>query len=298
LILDDHKFVKGCLLALVSTAIWSGNFIVARIIADKVPPVTAVVLRLVIAIIILLPFVIRPFRAEIDIIRRHLGYIALTAFLGLSVCNTVVYIAAASSPALNLSLIAISSPIFTLLFARLFLHDTLTIRRAIGLAAAILGIAILITGGQPGRLAHFTFSDGDLWMLSQSVSFALYNILVQKKPTQLHPMPYLMALFILATLLLLPWFAWEVSVTPKIQFTPAIVGAIMYLGVGPSLLAYLCWNKSVATIGPSQAAIVSYCLPLFSGAEALLFLGEPITAVHVLSGVMILGGVIFATREQ
>jgi len=292
-----YKSFKGYSLVLVATAIWSGNFIVARILANSVPPVTLVVLRSSIAILVLLPFVIRPLSEEIGVIRKHLGFLALTAFLGLSVCNTVVYVAAATTTALNLTLIAICSPIFTIIFARLFLHDTLTIRRIVSVIAATSGVVFLITDGHPSRLAHLTFSEGDLWMLSQAASFALYSILVRKRPAGLHPLTFLFSLFVLGLLLLLPWFAWELSGARGIEFTPATVAAILYLGLGPSLLAYLCWNESVSIIGPTRAAFVYYCLPLFSGGEALLLLGEPITAVHVLSGTMILGGIIFATRE-
>jgi drug/metabolite transporter (DMT)-like permease len=241
--------------------------------------------------------VIRPLCEEIGVIRKHFWYLALTAFLGLSVCNTVVYIAAATSPALNLTLIAICSPIFTIVFARLFLRDTLTIRRVIGLIAATSGVVFLITEGQPSRLTHLTFSEGDIWMLSQAASFALYSILVRKRPEELRPLTFLSSLFVLGLLFLLPWFAWELSGIQGIEFSPTTVAAILYLGIGPSLLAYLCWNESVAIIGPARAAFFYYCLPLFSGGEALLLLGEPITAVHVLSGGLILAGVIISTRE-
>jgi drug/metabolite transporter (DMT)-like permease len=263
----------------------------------SVPPVTLGVLRSAIAIVVLLPFVIRPLCEEIGVIRQHLGYLALTALLGISICNTVVYVAAATSTALNLSLIAICSPIFTILFARLFLRDTLSIRRIIGLITATSGVVFLITEGQHSRLAHLTFSEGDLWMLAQAASFGLYSVLVRERPAGLHPLPYLFSLFVLGLLWLLPWFAWELSATLRIEFSATTVGAILYLGVGPSLLAYLCWNESVATIGPSRAAFVSYCLPLFSGGEALLLLREPVTIVHLLGGILILAGVVISTRE-
>jgi drug/metabolite transporter (DMT)-like permease len=295
--LKNYRFVKGYALVFAATAIWSGNFIVARVLSSSVPPVTLVILRSAIAILVLLPFVIRPLRNQIPAIGRHLGYLALTAFLGLTICNTVVYVAAATSNALNMTLIAICSPIFTIVFARLFLNDTLTIRRIIALIIASSGVVFLITDGQLSRLTHLTFSEGDLWMLGQAASFALYSILVRKKPAELQPLTFLFSLFVLGTLFLLPWFISELPGMKMIEFSPTILGAILYLGLGPSLLAYLCWNESVAIIGPTRAAFVYYCLPLFSGGEALLLLGEPVTVTHVLSGTMILAGVIFTTRE-
>lgn len=292
-----YRSVKGYSLVLAATVIWSGNFIVARVLSDSVPPVTLVVLRSFIAIIFLAPFVIRPLWGNVAAIRKHIIYIGLTAALGLSMSNTFIYIAAATSPTLNLSLIAICSTVFTIVFARLFLDDVLTFRRIIGLIIATSGVVFLITNGQPSRLANLTFSQGDLWMLGQATSFALYSILVRMKPAELDPLPFLFSLFVLGMLFLIPLFCLELPRTMAIDFSPTILGSIVYLGIGPSLLAYLCWNKSLAIIGPTRAALVYYCLPLFSGLEGLFLLGEPITGVHVLSGTMILAGVIFATWE-
>ena len=53
---------------------------------------------------------------------------------------------------------------------------------------------------------------------------------------------------------------------------------------------------NIALVGPSNVALIYYLLPLFSGIEAFLILDEPATAVHVLSGGLIIGGVAWATR--
>lgn len=294
---QKHGSAKGYFFVLAATAIWSGNFIVARMLADSVPPVTLVVFRSVIAAVILLPLVVRQVWQEIAVIRSHLRYLALTAFLGLTVCNTFLYIAAATSTALNLSLIAICSPVFTALFARIFLHDVFTFRRTVGLIVASAGVVLLVTQGQLDRLLNLAFSGGDLWMLAQAASFALYSILVRSKPTELSSLTFLFSLFVLGLVFLLPLFVWEQSAKAAVEYSPTIIAAIIYLGIGPSLLAYLFWNQSVAIIGPTKSAFVYYCLPLFSGVEAFLLLGEPIYAVHALSGILILGGVIFATTE-
>jgi drug/metabolite transporter (DMT)-like permease len=142
-----------------------------------------------------------------------------------------------------------------------------------------------------------TFSEGDLWMLGQALSFALYSILVRMKSAELAPLTFLFSMFVFGMLFVLPWFDWKQGQAMIIEFSPKIMGAILYLGVGPSLLAYLCWNQSVAIIGPTRAAFVYYCLPLFSGVVGLLMLGEPVNAFHVMSGILILGGVILATNE-
>jgi len=72
---------------------------------------------------------------------------------------------------------------------------------------------------------------------------------------------------------------------------------IIYLGVGPSLFAYFCWNRAIVILGPVRTGLVYYCLPLFSGVGAFLLLNESVHWVQVLSGVLILAGVMVATRE-
>ncbi len=288
--------VQGYILVLTATVIWSGNFIVARIINGSIPPVTTVVLRSIVAIVVLLPFVIRTLVYEARLIRKHLVYIAFTAFLGITVCNTAVYVAASSSKAVNLTLIAICSPIFTIIFARLILKDVLTFRRVLSLLIASTGVVYLVTGGELSRLRALNFNPGDIWMLLQASSFGLYSVMVQKRPLGISPLPFLFSLFLVGTLLLIPWFAWEISTGEGFPISQENILAILYLGLGPSVLAYMSWNKSVSLIGPAKASMVYYCLPLFSASGGLYFLGEQVTAAHFVSGALILTGVILSTR--
>lgn len=297
LVLTESRPVMGYVLVLTATAIWSGNFIVARVLSNSVPPVTLAFLRWAIAVVVLLPFAIRPLCRDIQVIRAHLGYLSLTAFLVVTVFNTLIYMAAHTSKALNLSLIAVSSPIFIVLFARLFLKDRFTFRIILGLVSATIGVILLITEGDLSRLMSLTFSEGDAWMLLAAGIFGAYTILVRVKPVALSPVAFLCSTSILGLLFLLPWVIWELRDVQSVNFSSTVIAAIVYVGIGPSLLAFLCWNEAITLIGPVRSAFVYYSLPVFSGAEALVLLGEPVHFVHVLSGILILLGVIVATRE-
>ncbi len=269
----------------------------ARGLSDSVPPVTLSFLRGLTVVIVLIPFGMRGLCRNMPVIRKHLGYLALSAFLGVTLSNTLIYVAAHTSQALNLSLLTLCSPIFVAIFARLFLHDTLTIRRIAGLLMATVGAVLLITGGQVGHLKSLTFAEGNLWMLVQAASFALYCILVQVKPAEISQGTFLSSMFVLGWLLLVPWFVWEISGVYAIRLSETALMAIIYLAVGPSLLAYLCWNRAIKMIGPVRTGLVYYCIPLFSGIEAYVLLNEPVHWVHALSGALILAGVVIATWE-
>jgi drug/metabolite transporter (DMT)-like permease len=230
-------------------------------------------------------------------VRKHLGYLALAGFFGVTMSTTLVYIAAHSSKALNMALIAMCGPIFLAVFARLFLKDTFTLRRIVGLITATLGAVLLIADGQLSRLMSLTFSEGDVWMLIQAAGFAVYSILIKVKPAELSQSVCLSSLFILGWLFLVPWFVLEIIWVKSISFSPTAIGAIIYLGVGTSVLGFFCWNRAIMIIGPVRTGFVLYCLPLFSGVEAFLVLNESVHWVHVVSGVLILAGLIVATRK-
>ena len=287
----------GYLLAFTATALWAGNFIVARGLSHSMPPVTLAFLRWATAVTVLLPFGLRPLCRDIKIVLSNPGYFALTAFLGVTICNTLIYISAHSSKALNMSLIFMCVPAFTVVLARTFLQDTLTSRRIAGLFIAFVGVVLLITHGHLWRLLSLTFSEGDEWMLGAAASLAIYGVLVRRKPVGLSPAGFLSATFILGLLFLLPWLLWETATVSSINFSSSALEGIIYLGVGPSLLGFLCWNRAIASIGPVRSGFVLYCHPLLSGVSASLLLGEPINLISVLSGIVIIAGVIVATLE-
>lgn len=287
----------GYLFALMATVIWSGNFIVARGLSSEIAPVTLAFCRWTTATVVLLPFAIAALyrqRAELLASLRHL---IPTAFMGVTIFNTLIYIAGHKTTALNLSLIAIFSPVFIIILAHIFLNDRITVTRMCGVVLSVLGVVMLTTRGDLGLLLELQFNEGDLLMLFGTLIFAVYTILVRRKPIVLLPTAYLGANFILGWIMLVPLVLWEWTYAPPVMPAPHVLGSILYIGVGASLLAYLFWNYAIASIGPAKAGIVYYSLPLFCGVEAWLILGEAITWVHGLSGFLIVCGIFIANRQ-
>jgi drug/metabolite transporter (DMT)-like permease len=294
----NRESLAGYFFVLGATIIWSGNFIVARGLSDSIPPVTLAFLRWTTAVVVMLPFCLRALWRERTTIKGNLGYLSLTAFLGVTLFNTLVYMAGRTSPALNMSLIATFSPVFVVILARFLFKEPITAWRVVGLVTATVGVALLVTDGKLSLLLNMTFTEGDLWMLPAAAIFAGYSILVRRKPGELGQGAFLGAIFMIGLVFLLPWTIWEQWGSRGVTFSATAVLAILYLGVGPSLLAFLCWNRAIALIGPARASFVYYSLPVFSGIEASLILREPIDLVHVFSGALILIGIITATLES
>lgn len=209
----SSKTVRGVLFALGATVIWSGNFILARGLNQSIEPATLALLRWATAFAGLLPFACWAAWKERAAIRRSLPAMIPMAVLGVSVFNTLLYKAAQTSSALNLSLIATSTPVFIILLARIFLAERLTMGKILGLGTALGGVLLLITGGDPTRLFSLEVTIGDLWMSLAAVTFAAYSILVRRFRQPLSQPVFLLTLFGVGIVFLLPWAGWEISMT-------------------------------------------------------------------------------------
>lgn len=283
--------------AMGATALWSGNFIVARGLTDLIPPVSLAFYRWLTAVLVFAPFAVSGVIREWPLIRRHIRYMAVTAFIGVTCFNTFIYIAGHTTSAMNLSLIAITFPVFVVLISRVLFKEVITIKRAVGILVVLAGVVCLITRGELDRILAIRFVAGDLWMLASAVLFAVFSILLKHKPDGIRLYAFQFTLFSLGLMFLLPFFLWEQTRTPGLFLNQATLPAVLYVGVFASLCAFLFWNRAILLLGPSRAGMIYYTLPLFSGLLAFLCLGENIGMVHGVSAGMILTGIVLANQR-
>ena len=296
--LQNRQIISGYLFAIGATALWSGNFIIARGLSESIPPISLAFWRWVVAVIVFLPFALKPLIAEWDILKENIPYLFLTSFLGITVFNTLIYFAGHSTTATNLSLISITFPIFIVILSRFLFRELITINRGVGIVIVVIGVILLVTKGAPSRLLNLSFAIGDVWMLLAAIMFAIYSILLKRKPEQLSIWALQLSTFILGLIFLFPFFMWEYVTVAPVEFDTTIVYSIIYVGVFASLSAFVLWNKAIVAVGPSKAGIIYYTLPLFSGFGAHLFLQESISIIHFYSMLLIVSGILIANYES
>ncbi len=290
-------FRWGYIFALGATAVWSVNFIIARGLNEAIHPVSLAFWRWTVAIIAFLPFALKPLIAEWAVLKKHILYLSVTALLGITISNTLIYFAGHTTTAINLSLIAITFPVFIIIVSQIFFKEKITILKGIGIILVLMGVALLITRGVLSSLLNLSFAIGDLWMLLAAISFALYSILLKWRPKEMSILAFQMSIFILGIIFLFPFFVWEYTAVPQIKFSLKTISSILYVGIFDSLVASILWNKAVTAIGPPKAGMVYYTLPIFSGILAYIFLNEAIGWLHFYSVLLIVSGILIANRE-
>lgn len=296
---NNKNFYTGVVFAILAAIIWSGNFVVARGVINDIPPIALAFFRWLTGTLIITPFAFSYFKRDLKLIRSNLIYLVIVSVLGITVYNTLIYIAGRYLPAVNLALIGTtSSPLMSIILAAIFLKERISYLRVIGLVICVAGILYLLSKGEKENLVNFQFGKGDLWILCAALSFAIYNILVRKKPAGISSLGFLFITFWIGTLLLIPAYLIEAKTAAPIKWSNNLLGMIFYLGLGNSVLSFLLWNASIAKLGAARTALFGNLIPIFSSIEAVLLLGERITNVHLISGLLVIGGLILANMSR
>ena len=284
----------GILLAIVAVLIWSGNFVIARGIYKQVPPVSLAFYRWATASIIILPIAFRSLKKDWTLIKQSWKIILFASITGVTLFNSFIYIGAHYTSAINLALIGNTvSPITSVILAAIFLNEKITKIKLGGILLCLTGILFLLSKGSLQNLLALHFSAGDGWVTLAALSFAVYNIFVRKKPASIAPLSFLGATFITGTLILFPFFLWESS-SQLTTWDTNLYFIIIYLGLGTSIISFFCWNYSIKQIGAGRTSLFGNLIPVFSSIEAVLFLREPFTVIHMVSIVFVFAGLILA----
>ena len=284
-------------MAICAAMLWSGNFIIAKDAAGVIPPATLSFYRWTIAAVILTPFVLHTCRQQWSEIKKHKWHLMTTAIFGIALFNTCAYIAAPDVPAIHLALFsATASPVFSIILAAVFLKEKIHLIKAAGMLISVIGIVSLLTKGGLGHLSAFQFHRADLWILAAAISFAIYNILVRTKPSTLHPKTFLVVVFWIGIMFLFPFFIYEQYQSPT-EMNVKNISSLLYLGIGASLIAYLCWNAAIRRIGAGRTALFGNLIPVFSMIEAILILGEQLSLNQAISSLLIIAGLVVANSR-
>src|SRR5205085_371860 len=130
-----------------------------------------------------------------------------------------------------------------------------------------------------------------------ALSFSVYSILARKKNTAISFLGFLAATFITGTLMLLPFYFWEAHYQTFI-WNSKLLYIMLYLGLGTSIISFFSWNYSIKQIGAGRTALFGNLIPIFSSVEAVIFLHEPFTMIHLISMLLVFTGLLLANLQS
>lgn len=283
---------------------WAGNAVMGRAVRDAVPPMTLNALRWLLALVLLAPMARRLLMHPGEALARWRG-LAWLGFLGMGCFNALQYLALHTSSPLNVTLITASMPVWMLAVGALGYGVKPTRRQLAGAGLSLAGVALVIARGDPATLLAVHFVPGDLLMLLAVFTWAVYSWMLARPARGLAPgerpdwnwAEALMAQLIFGVAFsgLLAGAEYAIAPAP-IHWSAGLVGALFYVAIGPSLIAYRCWGLGVAEAGPALAAFFVNLTPVFAAVISAALLGIAPAWYHGAAFVLIAAGIVISSR--
>lgn len=169
-------------LLLLAVLFWSGNVVTGRALREAIDPIALNLYRWSIALVLLLPFALRPLLRHRRQLLAHWPVLLGLALTGIVGYQTCVYVAVRYTEAVNVLLIVQLAPVAIVLGARVIYGDRIGPLRAAGMALAALGALVVIGRGDPGIVTRLALTAGDLTMLLAVALWAGYSLLLKQRP--------------------------------------------------------------------------------------------------------------------
>ena len=293
--LIQSAWANPILLLVLTTLIWAGHSIVGRLAVGQIGPMTLTCLRWAVALVPILISARPALRRDWPVLRAHWRYVAAMGTVGYTAFVALFYLAAHRTSALNLSIIQGAIPALVLIGARMFLGAKFTALQALGALTTMAGVAAIASQGDLRRLAALAFNDGDVMMLVAAALYAGYTIGLRERP-RVSGLSLLAGMALAAFVTSVPLMIWEVAAGGFIWPTAVGLAALVYVALGPAFVAQIFFMRGVELIGPGRTGVFVNLVPVFGAIMAVVILGEPFAAYHVVALMLVVGGIAIAQR--
>lgn len=291
------------LLLTIPPLMWAGNAVVGRMVAELVPPMMLNLLRWALAGLILLPLAAWVLRRDSGL-WTHWRRFAWLGLLSVGAYNALQYLALKTSSPINVTLVAASMPIWMQLIGRLFFEAPVSRRQMLGAVLSITGVLLVLSRGHLEALLQVQLVAGDVYVLIAAVCWAFYSWMLARPGGEPAAIRGDWAAFLMAQIVYgLAWSAlfaggeWLVTDQPTVWGWP-LIAALVFVAVGPAVLAYRAWGIGVQRAGPTVASFFGNLTPLLAALMSAALLGELPQLYHAAAFVLIVAGIVVSSVRR
>lgn len=274
---------------------WGMSYIWMKQVFVHIGPATTILIRLLISSVFLF-ILLKLMRKTERIYKKDVGIIFLAALL-----NPFLYFIGESfglqlvSPTISAAIIA-TIPVFTPVFAYIFLREKLSWLSIAGLIISFAGILVMLV------LKDLTFSaspDGIPLLFGAVASAVFYGLLLKKLTLRYKPLTIVWLQNSIGILYFLPVVLLkEGKEISDIQLTFPIIQNLILLGIFASSLAFVFFTYTVSKIGISRTNIYTNMIPVFAAFFSYYILNELITSEKIVGIALVITGVILSQKRK
>lgn len=274
--------------------IWGATIPIMKLTLTQVPLFSLSFIRMGVASILFLPFVIK----ELKIERVDFKKFFLLAFLGTNLNLGLFFFGLKLTQAINASILVASVPLFTLVAAHFLLKEKIAIKLVLAALIALIGIIMIIK--IPALGSETKSIIGNLLLLASSLAWVGYEIIAKKLLKKYSASSITFYTIAIGAAIFFPLFLFEFFKNP-LWFTS--VTSIGFMGIVfgiifSSLIAYWTWGKGLSLLPAGQASFFIYLDPVSGITFSIILLGEKISPAFIAGSALILAGVFLAQYKS
>ena len=295
-----HLSPRIIFLLSLAPLLWASNAVLGRMSVGILSPITLNLFRWVFAALILLPLGWRILRNNSPLWQQKKRFFLLGLF-AVGCYNTLQYLSLQTSTPINVTLIAASMPIWMMLIGAVFYDTQPQLRQLLGAFISILGVMVVLSRGELSSLLSIQLVVGDLFILLATIIWAFYSWMLTKPGASTertwHWAEFLLAQVVFGLISSAAFSGVEVMTGAfQFEFNLWVVALLLYIAIGPSIIAYRCWGVGVQQAGPAVASFFSNLTPVFAAIMSAILLGEMPQLFHALAFGLILIGILVSSK--
>ncbi len=284
--------MRSYLLLLFCATLYGSNFVLGSLLLQAFPALHLSAYRLMVSSAFLLIYLIATRRLT-KITVRDCVYLVPFVLVGMLAHQVSFFTGLRTTDATTASLILSLAPIFTALFARLFLREPFTMRSTAGSVVALAGVFFVV--GHGGSLG-MAITEGICIMFVCMLALSGSIILMKKLTERMDALVATVYTTVLGCITVYPAAVWS---EPHVQVQPRFGWWILLVG-SALLIQGLCaviWNAQIRKVGAAKASLFLNLQPFVAMVLGYIALGTPITLTQVAGSVLIICGVVLATLQ-
>ncbi len=283
---------KGIILMFLTVVLWGVSFVATKVLVGYIPPITAAVLRFVLAIVVLYIFT----RKIISYEGNDKWYVMLAGLFGVTLYFVSENSGLQYTTATNGSLIVSSTPIMYLVIADAIRGKRSSLMRYIGTVMAFIGVAIIVLNG---RFVLKLNPLGDILVFGAALSWIFYTLFVEKLSSYDNAV-LTRDISLWGLIFLLPFSTVELlnkGVSISSWFSLPAITALVYLGVFCSALGYFMWNRAIALAGGKTVTNGLYFIPIVTAIAEAIILGIYPNIYTIIGAILTITGTYIAEQK-
>ena len=273
---------------------WSLNYIIGKVALREFPPVLLTCLRTTIAGIAILPIYLwREWGKRMPWTGRELGTLLALGLYGVIANQLFFVLGLAYTSVAHAAVIMTLMPILVLLLAAFLGQERITSRKVVGMVIAAAGVGVLQMERKAGSGATVL---GDFFTFVCGISLAIFTVRSKQLIQRFGSLAINSVAYVGGALAIAPvtiWLSWRFGLG---RASAAAWWGVAYMAVFSSVLAYFIYNYALTYMPASRASAISYLQPLGATLLAVILLGEPVTTLLVIGGILVLTGVFVTER--